>query len=77
VIPTEIHRRKIERDEAQRELLRLAARSHGVGTAGDLADYYRMPIREARRRIAELIERSRCISDVPSGRNSWTNPTRE
>ncbi|HEX5083400.1 MAG TPA: crosslink repair DNA glycosylase YcaQ family protein, partial [Blastocatellia bacterium] len=38
------------------ELLRLSARSHGVGAVGDLADYYRMPIREARQRIAELVE---------------------
>jgi uncharacterized protein len=56
VIPAEIHGRRVEHGEAQRELLRLAARSHGVGTAGDLADYYRMPIREARQRIAELVE---------------------
>ncbi len=56
VIPTEHHSRKVAREEAQRELLRLAARSHGVGTAGDLADYYRMPIREARQRISELVE---------------------
>jgi len=56
VIPAEHHGRRVEREEAQRELLRLAARSHGVGTANDLADYYRMPIREARQRIAELVE---------------------
>ena len=56
VIPAEHHGRKVEREEAQRELLRMAARSHGVGTAMDLADYYRMPIREARQRIAELVE---------------------
>ncbi len=56
VIPAEHHGRRIEREEAQRELLRLSARSHGIGTAGDLADYYRMPIREARQRIAELVE---------------------
>jgi uncharacterized protein len=55
VLPAEHHRRRLERDEAQRELLRLAARAHGVGTAGDLADYYRMPIREARPRLAELV----------------------
>jgi uncharacterized protein YcaQ len=36
-------------------LLRLAARAHGVGTAGDLADYYRMPIGQARPRLAELV----------------------
>jgi uncharacterized protein YcaQ len=56
VIPAEHHGRKVEREEGQRELLRLAARSHGIGTAGDLADYYRMPIGDARRRIAELVE---------------------
>jgi len=56
VIPPEHHRRKVRGEQAQRELLRLAARSHGVGTAGDLADYYRMPIREARQRLAELVK---------------------
>lgn len=33
--------------EAQRELLLVAARSVGVGTARDLADYYRQPLRLA------------------------------
>jgi uncharacterized protein YcaQ len=56
VIPAEHHGRKVDREEGQRELLRLAARSHGVGTVGDLADYYRMPIKEARQRVAELVE---------------------
>ncbi len=56
VIPPEPHRRKVGREEAQRELLRLAAQAHGVGTAGDLADYYRMPVREVRPRINELVE---------------------
>src|SRR5262247_839914 len=56
VIPADHHRRRVEHDEAQRALLLLAARSHGVGTAGDLADYYRTPIRDTRRRIAELVE---------------------
>jgi uncharacterized protein YcaQ len=56
VLPAEHHRRQVGREEAQRELLRLAARAHGIGTAGDLADYYRMPIREARPRLTELVE---------------------
>jgi len=56
VIPREHHRRRVGRAEAQRELLLLAARAHGVGTAPDLADYYRVPIREARAGIAELVE---------------------
>lgn len=56
VVPAEHFRRQVERHDAQRELLGLAARSLGVATAGDLADYYRMPIREARPRITELAE---------------------
>ena len=63
VLPSEHHRRQVTREEAQRELLRLAARAHGVGTAGDLADYYRMPIREARQRLAELVE-ARALREV-------------
>jgi uncharacterized protein YcaQ len=56
VLSAEHHGRQVERDEAQRELLRLAGRALGVGTLGDLADYFRMPAREARPRVAELVE---------------------
>jgi uncharacterized protein YcaQ len=55
IIPAKHHRRRVEREDAQRELLRQAARAHGVGTAADLADYYRMPIREARPLLVELV----------------------
>jgi uncharacterized protein YcaQ len=55
VVPEEHHGRRVERPEAQRELLRRSARGHGVGTAADLADYWRMPVREARPRLAELV----------------------
>jgi uncharacterized protein YcaQ len=41
-------------DDAQKQLLLLAARSHGVGTAKDLADYHRLNIVTARRLVAEL-----------------------
>jgi uncharacterized protein YcaQ len=55
VIPAEHHGRQVGRDEAQRQLLLRAARAHGVGTAADLADYYRLSVREARPRLAELV----------------------
>jgi uncharacterized protein len=55
IVPAEHHGRLVDRTDAQRELMRLAARAHGIGTAGDLADYYRMQIRDARQRIAELV----------------------
>ena len=55
VVAAEHHGRSIETEEAQRELLRIAARAHGLGTAADLADYFRMLIRDARPRILELV----------------------
>jgi len=48
--------RRVSRDDAQRELLRLAAESCGIATMRDLADYYRMSPREAAPRVAELVE---------------------
>jgi uncharacterized protein YcaQ len=55
VIHQDHHGRVVERDEALRQLLLLAVRAHGVGTAADLADYFRMPIRDARPRLLELV----------------------
>lgn len=54
VVPAEYLSREVDAAEARRELIRIAARAHGVATAADLADYYRMPVREARPPIAEL-----------------------
>ena len=54
VVPNEHQTRKLSREEAQRELVRLAARANGIATARELADYYRMAPREARQRVAEL-----------------------
>jgi uncharacterized protein YcaQ len=55
LIPAEHLEHRPESFDAQRALLLMSARAHGVGTAADLADYYRMNIREARVRIAELV----------------------
>jgi uncharacterized protein YcaQ len=43
-------------DEAQRELLRIAARALGVAAERDLRDYLRLPTAETRERVAELVE---------------------
>ena len=56
LIPLEQHGRSVTREEAQRELVRIAARAHGVATAADLADYFRLRVGEAQPRIAELVE---------------------
>ena len=45
-----------DRAEAQRALLRIAARAQGVATEADLRDYFRMPAADARLRLAELVE---------------------
>lgn len=56
---------------AQRELLLLAAQLHGVGTLGDLADYFRINNPDARPRIAELVEDGRLEQVEVRG---WSQP---
>ncbi|HTQ53500.1 MAG TPA: crosslink repair DNA glycosylase YcaQ family protein [Bryobacteraceae bacterium] len=56
VLPADHHGKLVDAPAAQRELLRMAGRALGIGTADDLADYYRMKLREARPRLAELVE---------------------
>jgi uncharacterized protein YcaQ len=40
--------------EAKREMVRLGARSHGIGTAACIADYFRLKLVETRKLLAEL-----------------------
>ena len=59
LIPAEHRSRLVEYDDARRALLLQAAQAHAVGTAKDLADYFRMPVREARPHLRELVESGR------------------
>ena len=45
----------IPKAEAQKELLRRSARHHGIGTATDIADYYRIKMPDARPLFKELV----------------------
>jgi hypothetical protein len=57
--------------EAQRRLLELAARHHGIGTVADLADYYRLHVPTARALLGELAAEGRLeVVDVAG----WRGP---
>ncbi|NYD53098.1 winged helix-turn-helix domain-containing protein [Microbacterium pseudoresistens] len=57
VVPREVLGHEIAVDDAIRELVRRAARSHGVATAADLADYYRIRDRVAvQTAVQELVD---------------------
>jgi uncharacterized protein YcaQ len=55
VIPAELFERRVERADAERELVRIAARGLGVATATDLADYFRMRLAETKRAVGSLV----------------------
>jgi uncharacterized protein YcaQ len=48
--------------DAQRALLAMAARALGVATAGDLRDYFRLPVQGVRERVAELVDNGDLIA---------------
>ena len=57
--------------EAHRELVRRAARSYGVATARDLADYYRMPVAHAQDAALSLVESGELVPVTVEG---WGRP---
>jgi len=58
-------------EEAQRQLLLIAARRLGVATEHDLGDYFRLPRAESKARIAELAEEGGL---VPVQVEGWDQP---
>jgi uncharacterized protein YcaQ len=58
-------------EEAHRELLMLATEAHGVGTAKDLADYYRLKVPRARPHLEELVDAGRLERVAVEG---WKQP---
>jgi len=58
-------------DDAQRELIIQSVEGLGVGTVADIADYFRLPIREIRALIPSLVEEGRVIPATVKG---WNEP---
>ncbi|RYE68511.1 MAG: winged helix-turn-helix domain-containing protein [Rhizobiaceae bacterium] len=73
VIPMETLNRPTPTDaEAHRALIEQAARAHGIATANDLRDYFRMSPEQAKRAIAALAEEGILIPvEVPGWRPAW------
>jgi uncharacterized protein YcaQ len=59
-------------EEAQRELVRIAARAYGVATEPDLGDYFRLPRADSKARVAELVEAGELLAVEVDG---WRAPT--
>ena len=57
--------------DAQRELALQSVQAVGVGTANDIADHFRLPVREIRQSLDELVEAGRV---VPATVKGWNKP---
>lgn len=56
VLPPEIGTREVSRVDALRELVRRSSVALGIGTIGDLADYYRLRVDDTKAAVLELVE---------------------
>ena len=57
IVPAEVLARPTPTvEDAQRTLLIRSAAAMGVGTAADLVDYYRLPVRDGKARLRELLD---------------------
>jgi hypothetical protein len=60
----------LAREDAQRELVRIAARAYGVAAEPDLGDYFRLPRADSKLRVAELVEAGELLPVTVAGWNA-------
>ena len=73
VVPAEmLASEPMAKEDAWREMLLLAARSHGVGTDKDLADYFRLRLTDCRPILAELVDDGELLAVEVDG---WSDAT--
>ena len=81
-LPEKVHPKAVrdlptpDRAEAQRQLIRLAARAQGVATERDLRDYFRMPVADTKAAIAALAAAGELIPVTVKGwdQPAWLDP---
>jgi uncharacterized protein YcaQ len=72
ILPAEIHNTAtLPIEDAQRELIRIAARAQGVATLADLADYFRITKGRIVPRVGELVETGELREVTVKG---WKDP---
>jgi hypothetical protein len=72
VLPAEVLERPTPAPaDAQRELVRVAARALGVATEPDIGDYFRLPRADSKARVAELVRDGELVEVSIEG---WTAP---
>ncbi len=76
VLPASILDRTVAREDAVRELIRRSAVAHGIGTAKDLADYYRIKTAPALAAIRDLEEAGELLPVRVPGWESGGRPLR-
>ena len=71
VLPAAVREVHVPRDEAMRRLVSISARAHGVGTADDLADYFRLKAVDALPAIHQLEDSGELL---PVAIDGWAKP---
>jgi uncharacterized protein YcaQ len=70
-VPAAILEAEVPETEAVRALIADSARAHGIGTLGDIADYYRIRQAPAKAAVADLVDSGEL---VPVAVGGWAQP---